>query len=34
MAQYKRIRRFDIRETEFEKTPTKKIKRYLAGHNK
>ena len=34
MAQYKRIRRFDIRETELEKTPTKKIKRYLAGHNK
>lgn len=33
MAQYKRIRRFDIRETEFEKTPTKKIKRHLAGHN-
>lgn len=28
---YKRIRRFDIRETEFEKTGTRKIKRYLAG---
>ena len=33
MPLYKRVRRFDIREAEFEKTATKKIKRYLAGHN-
>ncbi len=30
MSVYKRVKRFDIRETEFEKTTTKKIKRYIA----
>lgn len=32
MPSYKRVKRFDIRKTEFEKTATKKIKRHLAGH--
>lgn len=32
MPAYKRVKRFDIRKTEFEKTATKKIKRHLAGH--
>lgn len=32
MPSYKRVKRFDIRKTEFEKTSTKKIKRHLAGH--
>lgn len=32
MVPYKRVKRFDIRKTEFEKTATKKIKRHLAGH--
>lgn len=29
LANYKQIRKFYIRETEFEKTTTQKIKRYL-----
>ena len=32
MPNYKRIKRFDIRKTEFEKTTTRKIKRYLASN--
>lgn len=32
MPLYKRVRRFDIRDVEFEKTPTKKIKRHLISH--
>ncbi len=32
MPLYKRVKRFEIREEEFEKTTTKKIKRYAAGH--
>ena len=31
MPLYKRVKRFKVRETEFEKTTTKKIKRYTAG---
>ncbi|NLY71168.1 MAG: AMP-binding protein [Clostridiales bacterium] len=31
MPLYKRVRRFNIRDVEFEKTPTKKIKRHLVG---
>jgi long-chain acyl-CoA synthetase len=31
MPLYKRVKRFDIREEEFEKTTTKKIKRYTAN---
>ena len=31
MPLYKRVKRFEIRESEFEKTTTKKIKRYTAG---
>jgi len=30
MSTYKRVKRFNIRETEFDKTTTKKIKRYVA----
>ncbi|MDD2190069.1 MAG: AMP-binding protein [Eubacteriales bacterium] len=33
MPLYKRVKRFEIREEEFEKTTTKKIKRYTAVHN-
>ncbi|AFH50843.1 AMP-forming long-chain acyl-CoA synthetase [Ignavibacterium album JCM 16511] len=32
LANYKQIRKFYIRETEFEKTTTQKIKRYLVKH--
>lgn len=32
MPNYKRIKRFDIRKTEFEKTTTRKVKRYLASN--
>ncbi|MBR0598038.1 AMP-dependent synthetase/ligase [Sinanaerobacter chloroacetimidivorans] len=32
MPLYKRVKRFEIREKEFEKTTTKKIKRYAANH--
>lgn len=32
MPLYKRVKRFEIREEEFEKTTTKKIKRYMAKH--
>lgn len=32
MPLYKRVKRFEIREEEFEKTTTKKIKRYTAKH--
>lgn len=31
MPLYKRVKRFDLRTEEFEKTTTKKIKRYMAG---
>ena len=30
MPLYKRVKRFDLRDTEFEKTTTKKIKRFTA----
>ncbi|WP_027399474.1 AMP-dependent synthetase/ligase [Anaerovorax odorimutans] len=33
MPIYKRVKRFEIRETEFEKTTTQKIKRHTAKHN-
>ena len=32
MPLYKRVRRFEIRKTEFEKTASRKIKRHAAGH--
>ena len=32
MPLYKRVKRFEIRQEEFEKTTTKKIKRYTANH--
>ena len=32
MPLYKRVKRFDLRDEEFEKTTTKKIKRYTAKH--
>lgn len=32
MPNYKRIKRFNIRKTEFEKTTTRKVKRYLASN--
>lgn len=34
MPLYKRVKRFEIREEEFEKTTTKKIKRHTVIHNK
>ncbi|MDR2487160.1 MAG: AMP-binding protein, partial [Clostridiales Family XIII bacterium] len=32
MPAYKRVKRFSLRDTEFEKTTTKKIKRHVLGH--
>jgi long-chain acyl-CoA synthetase len=32
MPLYKRVKRFEIREEEFEKTTTRKIKRHTANH--
>ncbi len=34
LAEYKRVKGFEIREQEFEKTPTKKIKRFAVSGNK